>query len=406
VQPTMRQIRKGENNSMYYHGYRQKGEVSLFVVIFATLLLTIVTVSFVRIMVNNQQQASTIDLSQSAYDSAQVGVEDAKRAILHYQTVCSAPGADPANIATPCGLAASQINSSTCNAFAATGGLNDVVPANDAGKEVKVQNQGTSNTLDQAYTCTTITLNTPDYIGTLEKDTSEIIPLVAVGGAIDMVQIDWFTEQNYPSGSPILNSEYTAPLSSSWSGNTPPVLRAQLIQFDSTDGFTLDSFNDKNVASQSNANTLFLYPSSVGANQYSFATDSRRNVNPSFPNSPLLVKCSSDLTSFPYACSAKLPLPSQIGAGSRTAFLRLSTAYNPATYKVSLISGSNVKFDGVQPEIDSTGRASDMFRRVKARVKLSSNFPYPNAEIFTKGNFCKNFSVSGDPINYIPGCTP
>jgi len=369
---------------MKYISFKQKGEVSLFVVIFATLLLTIVTVSFVRIMLHNQQQASTIDLSQSAFDSAQAGVEDAKRAILHYQTVCG----DPSK-ATECNTARNQINSSSCNAFASSGGLNDLTDASATGKEVVVQNNSTINSLDQAYTCTTITMNTPNYTGTLDKDGSELIPLFGTDGTFNSIQINWFTKTNYP----ILRNTGGVPLLSSWPQNMPPVLRAQLIQF-SSNGFTLGNLDD-NGSGQSDTNTLFLYPSQVGINQYAFfANDTRRSVNPTPVGSPLPVQCQTNLTSNIYACSVNLTLPTPIGAGSRTAFLRLSAAYNSATYQVSLKSPTGtVSFNGVQPIIDSTGRASDMFRRVQARVKLNSNFPYPNAAVFTSGNLCKNFLV-------------
>ena len=111
-----------------------------------------------------------------------------------------------------------------------------------------------------------------------------------------------------------------------------------------------------------------------------------------------------------------LRLPNPIGGGSdRTAFLRLTPFYNATHFQIVLSNGDPsaaggiIKFKDVQPIVDSTGRANDMFRRVESRVDLyNTNFPYPDATIDITGNFCKNFAVSNDPATYQTSntCTP
>ena len=59
----------------------KKGMVSITVVMFTSLLLIVVSVGFIRIMSQEENRASDNNLSQSAYDSAVSGVEDAKRVI-------------------------------------------------------------------------------------------------------------------------------------------------------------------------------------------------------------------------------------------------------------------------------------------------------------------------------------
>jgi hypothetical protein len=92
----------------------------------------------------------------------------------------------------------------------------------------------------------------------------------------------------------------------------------------------------------------------------------------------------------------------------------LSALYNGAHYQVELLkAGTPVLFDHVQPEVDSTGRANDMFRRVKSRIEFKSDFTYPEAAIDIEGDLCKNFIVTdkdpaaGETFGYnSPSCTP
>ncbi|MEO6109425.1 MAG: hypothetical protein ABIP50_00230 [Candidatus Saccharimonadales bacterium] len=394
---------------------RQSGAVSLFVVLFATLLITIVTVSFLRLMIKDQTQASNADLSQSAYDSSQAGVEDAKRALLNYQNVC-------ATGAGACTALAAQINAAACNDALRLGNV-----VTDPAGEVSIQQTSNGTTdakLDQAYTCVKIALDTPDYLGTLSAYQSRIVPLYAGGATFDTVTVEWYSLDDIST----TNTTKTVSLegvstgqslykTTTWPSGRPAVMRAQFMQFGSS--FTLDQFNS-NVNSGgdvlSNANTLFLYPTSnVTALSRSFTTYDKRQTAKVAADAPLPIHCEDTLAAGGFACSAKLTLPNPVTGGDRTAYLRLTPFYSATHFRVTMTNGASstvpVPFHGVQPEIDSTGRANDLFRRVKTRVELiDTTFPYPDAEIDTTGNLCKDFSltdVAADYPTYNPvPCTP
>lgn len=387
----------------------QSGAVSLFVVVFTALLITVVTVSFVRIMIHDQQQATVTDLSQSAYDSALAGVEDAKRALIRYQNICDTSGNDAA-----CLAAETQVESDECNV-----GLGEVV--NTTGSEVKIETGG-DNALDQAYTCVKVTLDTVDYIGSLSKDESNIIPLSSVD-EFNAIQLEWYNSDDISSNLNFdVNLQSTASTSwpllaqTSWAVNRPPVMRTQMMQFGSN-GFTLSDFDDTNASSESNANTLFLYPSgTTGTANPSVTADGNpdersfvsRDIRKTPTGAPLPIACSGDLTTGGYACTARLVLPTPINGGDRTAYLRLSALYNSTNYRVTLFNeDTSVLFKAVQPEVDSTGRTNDLFRRVSTRVEMTDiNFPYPEAAVDISDNLCKDFRVTDDTDDYLNNCTP
>ncbi len=381
----------------------QRGAVSLFVVIFTALLVIIVSVSFIRIMIQGQQQATTADLSRSAYDSAQAGVEDAKRALVAYRENCS-NGTNAQCISQD-----TVIKSGNCNTLQQLG-----VATGD--KEVLIKQQEGDSSLQQAYTCVKMQMDSPDYVGTLDTNASRVVPLRGVK-QFNRVTLEWFMEGDIKkaddgtSGTISLGTDSSLPQLSAWPQNRPAFIRSQFIQYGSS--FELADFDDVKDG-KSNANTLFMYPASVGRSDVInlVAEDTRRAQGSGVLQQ---IACKRDFTSSLYACKATLQLPQAIGQTTNergAAYLRLNAIYNSGNnFRVQLYNDSElVNFAGVQAIVDSTGRANDQFRRVQSRVELDvSAFPYPEAAVDITGNLCKNFLVTDNPAEYVSGtdsCDP
>lgn len=392
-----------QNNHTNRHA--QRGAVSIFVVILTALLITTITIGFVRTMIQGQQQATAADLSQSAYDSAQAGVEDAKRALVTYRSICSNASA------SECERQRQILEASSCDTLQQLG-------VSSGEKEVIVQQSDGDSQLDQAYTCVTMKTDTEDYIGTLESNSSRVIPLKGVG-TFNKVTIEWFAEgdlkenESGETGGIDLSDSASAelPKLADWPQNRPAFIRSQFIQYGNT--FTLSDFDD-NVDGKSNANTVFLYPSSVGR-------DSDRGAEAHIPlvdvdprkksgnNILQQIACKPNFDTSLYACKATLTLPQAIGESNDVrgaAYLRLNAIYNSGNnFRVQMFKDDTaVKFAGVQAVVDSTGRANELFRRVQSRVELDvSAFPYPEAAVDITGNLCKTFLVTDNPDDYDEG---
>jgi Tfp pilus assembly protein PilX len=384
---------------------KDSGAVSLFLVVFAMLLITIVTLSFLRIMITDQQQASLSDLSQSAYDSSLAGVEDAKRALIYFQTACNS---DPSDVAS-CNAQKAIIDSTDCNA-----GLKNVI-AYVPNQEVSVQQSQSAGdaSLNQAYTCVKMKLETEDYLGTVQANTSKLIPLKSTA-PFKTVTVEWYMASDLGTTGTALNlianSATAKPLylQTNWPSNRPSLLRTQFMQFGSS--FTLDSFDAANSnLTNSNANTVFLYPTSTtGSPPISSAvTLTNSDVRQVPSGAPQPVKCVSDLAAGGYACTVTITLPQAVGStdDSRNAYLRVTPLYNATHFRVTL--GDGALFDGVQPSIDSTGRANLQYRRVESRVDLiDTSFPFPETAVDLTGNLCKDFIITNSTSDFKANCTP
>ncbi len=388
----------------------EKGAVSLFLVIFSALLITTITVAFIRIMIQDQLQATTNDLSRSALDSANAGVEDAKRAIVAYRKHCIGTGSGVGT--TECNNLISALTDGThCDTMQRAG-----IAGHPGDKEVIIEQTEGDSALQQAYTCVKVQLNTDDYVGSLTPNTSRLVPLKAKDD-FDRITIEWYSQtdlqdalsgsDSQSSGRVDLGLDAKLPKLADWPNNRPALLRVQLLQH--SDSFRLSDF-DKDQDGQTNNATLFLVPSSVGRDTVSFSEDVRQSHT---SDALVQVRCNPNFSATSadtqYACKVTIELPEPIGAddiGSRRAYIKVTEFYNPnTTFRITMLNDEElVRFNAVQPIVDSTGRANDLFRRIKSRIELEgSSIPGAEAAIDITGSLCKTFLVTDQEVDYNPG---
>ncbi|NCS82856.1 hypothetical protein GW746_00355, partial [Candidatus Saccharibacteria bacterium] len=365
---------------------------------------------------------SNASLAEGARNSAMAGVEDAKRALLRYTQYCQA------NSEADCAALEQQLTTDVCNEVVRVGnviGSGDVSggTATQPGEILVQQSVNEDDTLlDQAYTCVTMKLDTDDYLGSIAPNMTQLVPLIGVAD-YDRVTVEWFSRDDISSSDPeatvdLLNDTPTNKrMFDSWPTSRPPVMGAQMMQVG--ESFTLESFDTTTPSGQSNTNTVFLYPTSNGVQtpQAFTARDPRKTTTDSESpaasanSEPLGIRCQATLSAGGYACKATLVLPEPVGGGDdRTAYLRLTSYYGAAHFRVTMQNGGSsslVQFKAVQPKIDSTGRASDVFKRIETRVDMyNTGLAYPDAAVDLRGgDFCKDFGVTD--TEFLEGaCTP
>ncbi|MBR5389201.1 hypothetical protein IK146_01430 [Candidatus Saccharibacteria bacterium] len=440
----------------------KKGATSIYVVVIGTLLFSVITVSFIRIIINETAKTTNDELAQSAYDSALAGVEDAKTALKRYYE-CKAV-ADSGALPTDCeniekfielgfqraNMAPDQDGYGYCDA------VSEALSRRDGSGEVLVQEQTSNNdsgNIVQAYTCVIIDDSLGDYRSTVNSSTPiRVIPLKTENPAsVTGIRISWYTEEDgLFSTMNYANADSFYSTNSSLGTPTPPTVTAQIIQ--TAGQFTLDQFNSYDSSTKAtNRGTIVLVPegddatANVGTSHpagssaithighYSdgttiLADSNNHNYNRDTDNQPQKIKCRTTLSD-EFACVASIEVPGPIngtdGSGNvternaNTFFLVLTLPYgNPTTtFSVQMCTDrdtprgdclengklSVAEFKGVQIAVDSTGRANDMYSRVEARLEFKDNFPFAEFALQATGNgddsIKKNFYVTSNCIN-------
>lgn len=397
----------------------KRGGASMFVVMFTMIILSIITLGFTRLIISEATKTTNTDLSQSAYDSALAGVEDAKMALLKYHA-CLDSGAR-AHDGSKCGdlIAAMQegILKQDCSTVQKVLGRdqeadNHAVVVQETQSSTDVGNN--ANML-QAYTCVTIQEDLEDYRTTLDSaNRLRIIPIRSDRHkAIDKIQIQWYSSVNgVRNGYKACGDDYFGR-----TGNTlkyypinecndsgkglqaPPAIAARLIQTAETFDISELSVSRKYSATNIGTDTgqVYLVPKKLLARN---AADPSNTVAATVwgetankgENHEQHVTCKRGAD---WSCSTDLILPNTFDnktgddKSDANTYLLVSLPYgSPETdISIKVWSGSEqLDFTGVQARIDSTGRANDLYRRVETRVELvDTYFAYPEFEITMRG---------------------
>ncbi len=409
----------------------KQGAASFYIVAFSTLILMILAASFAAVIISEVTRTSNEDLSQSAYDSALAGVEDAKLAFANYKRCIESGAKGNGMLSEGTTITCSDIiywmEHPDCDMVAhILGRIGKTeageVPINDTvittGGEVK-------SDLNQAYTCVEIDGDLGDYRASLSSSSSEKLVQVALDGVeasqIKKVRIKWHSNReravyNYSNYLEESNRVAFQPVSAV-RASTPPTLQVQLVQtaqtflltdFDISDGNSTDRAtmflvpsNDANAAATSSNKTSYtgIYENDenvIKANQIASTNNHQKNL-------PFLAYCPNDSLN-DYACTVDFVLPNPVGDGTRnngTFMFVVSLPYGQPDTDFAMefycadgavCSKQNVtiegvateqnsslaKLKGVQVNVDSTGRANDLYRRVEVRLEaVDTTFKYP-----------------------------
>lgn len=408
---------------------RESGQASMVTVAMFMMLFAAIAVSFTFVVISASRQALNDSLQSSAKNAAESGVEDAKRLIVYCYNKRSGNSYTTPDAQQLCpnviGKLSTQLEGMGCDEILEPmkgKGISDVEQEdNNRGYRVKVGNNSSNkNENNEYYQCLKIATKTDNYQGVVNNlGKSVIVPLRVVteknqAAVITSLKIEWHRNVTGNDGDDPAKMNGAMgtglPPTGTWnSGNSnrPAVLRVERVGVPKkVGGFTLNELADSDTA-------LTLRPSLKGNSSYNLGA-----YKPQYPPLPLGrdgiapnnqyggkvpivgAKCQD---SGDYACKTTFDGESLVTKDTDY-YLRINAIYRSAHFKITAYdkNGKPLYFDGVQPLVDVTGRSSDSFSRIQARLRPSfdknadSTNWWPEYVIDTNGKVCKDIEVQYD----------
>ena len=317
---------------------QQDGFVSIVVCIVIMVILSLVTIGFAKIMAREQRQALDRQLSTQAFYASESGVNDARADMV----------AGGSSYTQTCSPATDIVESSvriTC------------VMLNKEPASVKYDSVSTS---PKAFPLQ------------FKNNTGTIV-------APDTITITWSRAVSVESNDFRASGSTGWPIRNNWQANLG-LGKVYIIPFNNGD--TQDSLLTR-------TGYMLLNPiDSIGANTL------LSDISGINQGKVVNGNCNSSTQS----CSVTV----QMNVASNNLFMAISSEYQPSNFEITAkdAGGNDLKIIGLQAVIDSTGKTTDILRRIQVRVPLVDSFDYPNAAI--AGDVCKLWITS--PINSTNTC--
>lgn len=401
----------------------KKGAASIYVVVFATILFGVITLSFTKIILSEASQSSDDDLSRSAYDTALAGVEDAKIMVNRYYDCLQKNGANSTECENNFNVFGGDCEDGTFPLARKLHGVDGEVFIQEtgSGSDDEADEETSAN---QAYTCVLISDVTPDYRGTLTTDTrTKVIPININGSGtsstesavsnIKKIRFSWYSDLNQGSNSDDAfrmrdkNSNGVPTLPDSNNATIPPTMQLTLIK--TPKDIKIEDFQDQNNKGGIVYSTMIFVPTNEAESRLNVSHDqiiasgnTKEVKKVDDMHTPFAVLCN---TATEFACVIELDTNEIITGSNDNVMLIASLPYGDALtdFAVTLFDGADkqINFKGAQISVDSTGRTNQLYRRVETRLEPADLFyPYPQYALEVNGgdddSIKKNFWVTAN----------
>lgn len=355
----------------------ERGIISFFVTIIIMIVLSLVVLGFSQVARADQTDALNRQLSLEAYYAAESGVNDAYAVVRYIDNVYGgSPGTNIPVESQNC------LTTDAASPYTYVSGTSNLLDTTNATQNIK-------------YTCVLVNPN-PTTLGysnvaagqavitelLSDKSTNPITTLnINYSQPNQDVSCSVIANGYTSPNTPTLLPQTATPATSQWPSDCPPVLRIDLVPITSSD------LSQSGLAA--NVRTFFVYPSNrvagSGAN-WSAGSFNNAVTYTSVCSGAINNNCS-------FVLSGLNP-----GGTNTPYYMRILYTYGTApTYNLSA-TGPNgqVSFAGSQVEIDATGVAGNVLRRISVHASLSPiTQTTPNAGIETNNTLCKRITVGG-----------